>query len=134
MMASSKLSPATFRVSLTAEPEEEVRVGIEILKSLNLREHGFTIISCPTCARCGIDLFSVVTEVERRLSEIENLPPLKVAVMGCVVNGPGEAKDADVGIAGAKEGGVIFTRGHAVKKVSADEMVDGLIEEVERLI
>ena len=123
----------TFRVSLTADPVEEVKVGIEILKSLNLREHGFTIISCPTCARCGIDLFSIVTEVERRLSEIEDLPPLKIAVMGCIVNGPGEAKDADVGIAGAKDGGVIFSQGHAVKKVSADRMVDELIKEVERV-
>lgn len=123
----------TLRVSLTAEPEEEVKVGIEILKSLGLREHGFTIISCPTCARCGIDLVGVVTEVQRRLEQIRDLPPIKVAVMGCVVNGPGEARDADVGIAGAKDGGVIFSGGRAVKKVSADRMVDELLNEVRRV-
>jgi (E)-4-hydroxy-3-methylbut-2-enyl-diphosphate synthase len=124
----------TLRVSLTAEPEEEVRVGIEILKSLDLREHGFTIISCPTCARCAIDLVDVAKEVERRLEEMKNLPPIKVAVMGCVVNGPGEARDADVGIAGAKEGGVIFAEGQAVKKVKPDRMVDELMAEVRRVV
>jgi (E)-4-hydroxy-3-methylbut-2-enyl-diphosphate synthase len=122
----------TLRVSLTAEPIEEVRVGIEILKSLDLREHGFTIISCPTCARCAIDLVDVAKEVERRLEEMKNLPPIKVAVMGCVVNGPGEARDADVGIAGAKEGGVIFAQGQAVKKVKPDRMVEELMAEVRR--
>lgn len=123
----------TLRVSLTADPVEEVVVGFEILKSLNLREHGFTIISCPTCARCGIDLIGMVTEVERRLQAMENLPPIKVAVMGCVVNGPGEAKDADVGIAGSQEGGMIFAEGHAIKKVPADDMVDELMAEVRRV-
>ena len=122
----------TLRVSLTADPVEEVRVGFEILKSLDLREHGFTIISCPTCARCGIDLVDIVTEVERRLSALGG-PPITVAVMGCVVNGPGEAKDADVGVAGAKDGGVIFSEGKAVKKVSADRMVDELMAEVQRV-
>lgn len=120
----------TLRVSLTAEPEEEVRVGYEILRSLNLREHGFTIISCPTCARCSVDLIELVKEVERRLQATEDLPPLRIAVMGCVVNGPGEARDADVGIAGAKDGGVIFAGGRAVKKVSAEAMVDELMSEV----
>jgi (E)-4-hydroxy-3-methylbut-2-enyl-diphosphate synthase len=123
----------TLRVSLTAEPEEEVRIGFEILKSLNLREHGYTIISCPTCARCGIDLVEIVKEVERRLEQIRDLPPIRVAVMGCVVNGPGEARDADVGVAGAKDGGVIFAEGRAVRKVSADRMVDALMAEVKRV-
>lgn len=123
----------TLRVSLTADPVEEVRAGIEILKSLDLREHGFTLISCPTCARCGLDLVSIVTEVERRLNELKNLPPVTVAVMGCVVNGPGEARDADVGVAGSRDGGVIFSGGRAVKRVSADEMVDALMAEVERI-
>lgn len=123
----------TLRVSLTAQPEEEVKVGIEILKSLNLREHGFTIVSCPTCARCGVDLESIVREVQSRLEQVDNLPPIKVAVMGCIVNGPGEARDADVGIAGAKDGGVIFAGGHAVKKVSADRMVDELMAEIRRV-
>lgn len=123
----------TFRVSLTADPVEEVVVGIEILKSLDLREHGFTIISCPTCARCKLDLETMVKEVERRLQEIEDLPPIRVAVMGCVVNGPGEAKDADVGIAGAQEGGMIFAEGHAIRKVPAGDMVNELIAEVRRV-
>jgi len=123
----------TLRVSLTAEPEEEVRVGIEILKCLNLREQGYTIVSCPTCARCGIDLVDMVREVERRLEDMKDLPPIRVAVMGCVVNGPGEARDADVGLAGARDGGVIFSEGRAVKKVSADRMVDELMAEVRKV-
>lgn len=123
----------TLRVSLTADPVEEVRVGFEILKSLNLREQGFTIISCPTCARCSIDLVDIVTEVERRLEQMKGLPPIKVAVMGCEVNGPGEARDADVGVAGAKDGGVIFSEGRAVKKVTADRMVDEFMAEVRRV-
>jgi (E)-4-hydroxy-3-methylbut-2-enyl-diphosphate synthase len=123
----------TLRVSLTAEPEEEVRVGIEILKCLNLREQGYTIVSCPTCARCGIDLVDMVREVERRLEDMKDLPPIRVAVMGCVVNGPGEARDADVGLAGARDGGVIFSEGRAVKKVSPDRMVDELMAEVRRV-
>ncbi|HEX2924174.1 MAG TPA: flavodoxin-dependent (E)-4-hydroxy-3-methylbut-2-enyl-diphosphate synthase [Chloroflexota bacterium] len=123
----------TLRVSLTADPVEEVKVGIEVLKSLDLREHGYTIISCPTCAWCHIDLEDVVHEVESRLSEMEGLPPIKVAVMGCEVNGPGEARDADVGIAGAKDGGVIFSGGHAVRRVASGEMVDALMAEVRRV-
>jgi len=120
----------TLRVSLTADPVEEVRAGIEILKALGLKEHGFTLISCPTCARCGLDLVKVVTEVERRLKEIEDLPPVTVAVMGCEVNGPGEARDADVGVAGSCDGGVIFSGGRALRKVSAEGMVDDLLTEV----
>ncbi len=123
----------TLRVSLTADPVEEVKVGIEILKSLDLREHGFTIISCPTCARCGIDLIEIVKEVERRLENMKDLPKVTVAVMGCVVNGPGEARDADVGLAGAREGGVIFSEGRAIKKIAADRMVDELMDEVKRV-
>lgn len=123
----------TIRVSLTAEPEQEVKVGIEILKALNLRQHGFTIISCPTCARCSIDLIEMVTEVQQRLESMPNLPPIKVAVMGCVVNGPGEARDADVGVAGAPEGGVIFSEGRALRKVPSDRIVDELIAEVRRV-
>ena len=123
----------TIRVSLTADPLKEIEVGIEILKSLNLRERGYTIISCPTCARCGVDMVKIVTEVERRLKRMRNLPAIKVAVMGCVVNGPGEAKDADVGLAGAKDGAVIFAGGRALRKVSTDNMVNELISEVRRV-
>jgi (E)-4-hydroxy-3-methylbut-2-enyl-diphosphate synthase len=120
----------TFRVSLTADPVEEVKVGLEILKSLNLRQHGYTIISCPTCARCGIALVSVAAEIDRRLSAMVGIPPIKIAVMGCAVNGPGEAKDADVGVAGSQDGGVIFCEGRAIRKVTEGEMVDELIAEV----
>ena len=123
----------TLRVSLTADPVEEIRVGIEILKSLDLRQRGYTLISCPTCARCGIDLIAVVTEVERRLDEMKDLAPITVAVMGCEVNGPGEAREADVGVAGSKDGGVIFSGGQAIRKVSAADMVNELIAEVRRV-
>ncbi len=122
----------TLRVSLTADPVEEVKVGIEILKSLDLRRQGFTLISCPTCARCGIDLVGIVTEVERRLLEMTDRAPLTVAVMGCEVNGPGEAREADVGVAGSMDGGVIFSGGQALRKVSAADMVNELMAEVRR--
>ena len=105
----------TIRVSLTRDPVEEVRVGFEILKALGLRKRGVDIISCPTCGRCNIDLFSVARQVEEAL--IYEPAPLKVAIMGCVVNGPGEAKEADVGIAGCKEFGILFKKGEPVKKV-----------------
>lgn len=124
----------TFRVSLTADPVEEIRVGLEILKALNIREHGFTIISCPTCARCGLNLEEVASDVERRMRAMGEIPPIKVAVMGCVVNGPGEARDAHVGIAGAKEGAVIFADGHAIRRVSRESMVDCLMEEIGRIV
>jgi len=120
----------TLRVSLTAPPEEEIKVGLEILKSLNLREQGFTIISCPTCARCRVDLETVAREVESRLMKMGNLPPIKIAVMGCEVNGPGEAKDADVGIAGTKDGGMIFAAGEQLKRVPAANMVEELMAEI----
>jgi (E)-4-hydroxy-3-methylbut-2-enyl-diphosphate synthase len=123
----------TLRVSLTADPVEEVRVGIEILKSLDLRRQGFTLISCPTCARCEIDLIGIATEVERRLSEMTDRAPITVAVMGCEVNGPGEAREADVGVAGSKDGGVIFSGGQAIRKVSAADMVNELLAEVRRV-
>lgn len=124
----------TFRVSLTADPVEEIVVALEILKALNMRQSGYTIISCPTCARCGIDLERVATEVDARLSVIEGIPPLKIAVMGCVVNGPGEARDADAGIAGAEDGAVVFAQGHALRRVSVEHMVDELLIEVHRII
>lgn len=120
----------TIRVSLTADPIEEVYAGIEILKSLNMREAGFTIISCPTCARCGIDVKSTAEEIDKRLRETPNVPPLKIAVMGCIVNGPGEARDADLGIAGGKDCAIIFAGGHALKRVSIENMVDELLKEV----
>jgi len=122
----------TIRVSLTADPVEEIRVGYEILKSLGLRSRGPNFISCPTCGRCEIDLISIAEEVQRRLSHIEE--PITIAIMGCVVNGPGEAKEADIGLAGGRGKGVIFKKGCPVKTVPEDQLVDELIREVEGMI
>ena len=123
----------TLRVSLTGSPVDEVRVGREILKTLDLREKGIEIISCPTCGRCEIDLFSIVRKVEERFSAL-TYPSLKIAIMGCVVNGPGEAKDADIGIAGGKGTGLIFKKGTIVKKVREKELVNALCSEIESMI
>ena len=106
---------------------KEVRLGWEILKSLELRERGPVFISCPTCGRCEIDLIEIAEEVERRL---HNLPMrLSIAVMGCVVNGPGEAREADLGIAGGKGQGLLFRKGKVVRKVAQSELADALVEE-----
>ncbi len=121
----------TMRVSLTGDPVDEVRVGFEILKALDLRRHGINFVSCPTCGRCQINLIGVAEEVERRLRAID--APLTVAVMGCVVNGPGEAREADVGIAGGKGEGLLFRHGEIVRKVPENEMADALVAEVEKL-
>lgn len=121
----------TIRVSLTDQPEEEIRAGIEILKSLGLKESGVTLVSCPTCSRCSVNLIQIAKEVEERLA---NMPfPIKVAVMGCVVNGPGEAQDADIGITGANGEGLIFKKGKIIKKVPEDRIVDELFVEIEKL-
>ena len=119
----------TLRVSLTRDPVEEVRVGFEILKALGIRQHGPEIISCPTCGRCGIDLFAVVEQVEKAL--LTRSTPVKLAIMGCVVNGPGEAKEADIGIAGGKGQGILFRRGEVVRKVPQEKMVQALLDEVD---
>lgn len=118
----------TIRVSLTAEPEEEVRVAYGILRSLGLRKKGIDIISCPTCGRCKIDLRGLVTEVESRLRKIDI--PITVAVMGCVVNGPGEAREADLGIAGSKGRGILFRKGEAIKKIKEKDLLNELLEEI----
>ncbi len=123
----------TIRVSLTADPEEEVKVGNEILHSLGLRTKQFTLISCPTCGRCEIDIESIAMEVRKKLEENPPKNPILIAVMGCVVNGPGEASMADVGIAGGKGSGALFARGKMVKKVDENKLVDELILEVEKL-
>lgn len=122
----------TFRISLTGDPVNEVKVANEILKALGLKEYGPTLISCPTCGRCNIDLPSIAEKVERRLDGITK--PIKVAVMGCVVNGPGEARDADIGIAGGKGEGLVFRKGEIINKVSEDKLVDALFEELDKLI
>ncbi len=119
----------TIRVSLTGDPVTEVHVGFEILKALNLRERGPVIISCPTCGRCGIDLAAIAAEVEDRTRNLAD--PVRIAVMGCVVNGPGEAQEADIGIAGGKGEGLVFRGGEIVRKVKADQLVSALMEELE---
>ena len=118
----------TMRVSLTGDPVDEVRVGFEILKSLNLRQRGVNFVSCPTCGRCQINLIDVANEVEQRLKGVE--APFTVAVMGCIVNGPGEAREADFGIAGGKGEGLLFRHGEIVRKVPEAEMADALVAEV----
>ena len=121
----------TIRISLTGDPVEEVRVGREILKSLNLLEEGIEIISCPTCGRTNIDLINLVEEAEKRLEGINK--PIKVAIMGCPVNGPGEAKEADIGIAGGKGEGLIFKKGQIIKKVKEEFLLDELMKEIEKI-
>lgn len=108
----------TIRVSLTSDPVDEVRAGFEILKALGLRKKGINIISCPTCSRQEIDVISLASEIEKRLSHIKK--PIDIAVMGCVVNGPGESKRADIGIAGGKNIGVIYKEGKIIKKVKLE--------------
>ncbi len=118
----------TIRVSLTRDPVEEVRAGFEILKALNLRQRGPDIISCPTCGRCNIDLFHIVDEVERATKN--HIAPIKIAIMGCVVNGPGEAKEADIGIAGGDGRGVLFKKGDVVKTFSQDRLIEVFLMEI----
>ena len=119
----------TIRVSLTRDPVEEIRVGYEILKALNLRQRGPEIISCPTCGRCNIDLFGIAEQVEKALLTCPH--PIKVAIMGCLVNGPGEAKEADIGIAGGDGTGILFKKGRVVKKFPQEKLVAVLLKEIE---
>ncbi|HKM40136.1 MAG TPA: flavodoxin-dependent (E)-4-hydroxy-3-methylbut-2-enyl-diphosphate synthase, partial [bacterium] len=119
----------TIRVSLTSDPVEEVKVGYEILRSLELRQHGPDIIACPTCGRCEIDLDQLVKEIEAEVAHIK--VPLKIAIMGCAVNGPGEAAEADVGVAGGRGAGLIFRRGQVIRKVPENELVEALLSEIE---
>lgn len=121
----------TIRISLTEDPMEEVILAKQILSVLGLRKKSIEIISCPTCGRTQIDLIRVVKEAEERLKRIEK--PIKVAIMGCAVNGPGEAREADIGIAGGKGSGIIFRKGKIVKKVKEEELLDELITEINKL-
>ncbi|MCL0052092.1 flavodoxin-dependent (E)-4-hydroxy-3-methylbut-2-enyl-diphosphate synthase [Peptococcaceae bacterium] len=121
----------TIRVSLTAHPKHEVRVGYQILKSLGLRQRGVEIISCPTCGRTEIDIISLAASVERKLENLDK--SIKVAVMGCVVNGPGEAREADIGIAGGKGYGLIFCKGKVIKKVKEHLLLEELVKEIEKI-
>jgi (E)-4-hydroxy-3-methylbut-2-enyl-diphosphate synthase len=120
----------TIRISLTGDPIEEIRVAYEILRSLGLREYGPDLISCPTCGRTEIDVEAIAMEVERRLGDYDTV--FEVAVMGCVVNGPGEARRADFGIAGGKGEGLVFANGEPIRKVPSDELVDALFDEIEK--
>lgn len=122
----------TLRVSLTAPPEDEIFVAFEILKSLGLRKRGIELISCPTCGRTEIALIELAERVEDALTHIDK--PLKIAVMGCVVNGPGEARHADFGIAGGKGVGLIFRKGEILKKLPESELLSALVAEVENYV
>lgn len=121
----------TLRVSLTGDPVEEIKAAKEILKSLGLRKFGIEMISCPTCGRTQIDLISIANEVEKRCAAYQK--DIKVAVMGCVVNGPGEAKEADIGIAGGNGVGILFKKGELIRKVDENQLVEALIEEIEKM-
>ncbi len=121
----------TIRVSLTADPVEEVRAAKEILAALELEKDRPTLVSCPTCARCSVDLIGIANEVTKRLCEIQK--PIKIAVMGCVVNGPGEARDADIGITGANGQGVIFKGGEVLRRVPEEQIVSALFEELGKM-
>jgi (E)-4-hydroxy-3-methylbut-2-enyl-diphosphate synthase len=121
----------TLRVSLAADPVEEVKVGYEILKSLELRHRGINVIACPTCGRVEIDVVRMANELEKKLGHIKT--PLNVSVLGCVVNGIGEGKEADIGIAGGEGKGILFKKGKLVRKVPMEELMDTLILEVEQL-
>lgn len=120
----------TIRVSLTRDPVEEVRTGYEILKGLDIRKHGPEIISCPTCGRCNIDLFGIVEELEKSLWLKST--PIKIAIMGCVVNGPGEAKEADIGIAGGDGVGILFKKGKVVRKFPEEKLAEVLLKEIKK--
>lgn len=121
----------TIRVSLTADPVKEIYAARDILKALDIRRDGVQFVSCPTCGRTKIDLISIATEVENRLRDCNK--NIKVAVMGCAVNGPGEAKEADIGIAGGNGVGLIFKKGEIIRKVPEDKLIEELIKEVEKL-
>ena len=121
----------TLRISLSADPIEEIKVARELLKVFHLSSNAATLISCPTCGRIEIDLISIANEVEEYISHIH--APIKVAVLGCAVNGPGEAREADIGIAGARGEGLLFMKGETVRKVPEETMVDELKKEIDKL-
>lgn len=121
----------TIRVSLTADPVQEVYAGHDILNAIGLRTDRPQLVSCPTCGRTKIDIISIANEVEKRLADCHK--PIKVAVMGCVVNGPGEAREADIGIAGGDGNGLIFKKGEILRKVPEDQIVDELMKEIEKM-
>ena len=121
----------TIRISLTDDPVKEVEAGIKLLKAIGIRNDGIKFVSCPTCGRTEIDLIGIAKEAEKRLAKINK--NLTVAIMGCVVNGPGEANAADIGIAGGKGCGVIFKKGEIIAKLPENQLLDRLVEEVEKM-
>ncbi|NLT25423.1 MAG: flavodoxin-dependent (E)-4-hydroxy-3-methylbut-2-enyl-diphosphate synthase, partial [Microbacteriaceae bacterium] len=121
----------TIRVSLSAPPVEEVKVGMQILQSLNLRERKLDIVSCPSCGRAQVDVFTLAESVQEGLKHLT--VPIRVAVMGCIVNGPGEAREADLGVASGNGKGQIFIKGEVIKTVPEDQIVETLIQEAERI-
>ena len=121
----------TMRISLTADPVEEIRVSWMLLSALGLRRNSPELVSCPTCSRCQVDLIGLASEVERRLADVRL--PLQVAVMGCAVNGPGEARDADIGVACGKDEGLLFAYGQPLRKVPERHIVDALFEEIAKM-
>jgi (E)-4-hydroxy-3-methylbut-2-enyl-diphosphate synthase len=122
----------TIRVSLTADPVEEVKLGKQILKSLGLKEDGFDLVACPSCGRAELNVFALAQEVEQAIEKMD-LPPMQIAVMGCEVNGPGEARDADIGIAAGPGRGLLFSKGKQIGWVPHDELVGALLEEAQRV-
>ncbi len=121
----------TIRISLTDDPVKEVEAGIKLLKAIDLRKGGIKFVSCPTCGRTEIDLIGIAKEAEKRLQNVNK--DITVAIMGCVVNGPGEASAADIGIAGGKQCGVIFKKGEIIRKLPENELLEGLLEEIEKM-
>ncbi len=121
----------TIRVSLTGDPTEEIKVGRQILKSLGIIQNEVTIISCPTCGRCQIDLIRLANEVEEKVGKLKK--PIKIAIMGCAVNGPGEAKEADIGIAGGVENALLFKKGQIISKIPEGDIVKVLLEEIDKM-
>jgi (E)-4-hydroxy-3-methylbut-2-enyl-diphosphate synthase len=121
----------TIRVSLAGDPVEEVRAGLAILKSLELSRRGPDIVACPTCARSRIDVAAIATELEMRLTHVK--APLRIAVMGCAVNGPGEAREADLGVAGGKDRGLLFRAGKPAGWYAKEDILKVLMEEVEKM-
>ena len=122
----------TIRVSLTAEPEEEIPVAYEILRSLDLRQRGVTFVSCPSCGRVEIDVLKIANEVEKRLTKVQT--PIQVAVMGCLVNGPGESRDADIGLSGGRGKGAIYKKGEFLRTVPEDEFLDAVLKEIAAIL
>jgi (E)-4-hydroxy-3-methylbut-2-enyl-diphosphate synthase len=122
----------TIRVSLTADPVQEVQAGKQILKSLGLKEDGFDLVACPSCGRAELDVFALANEVEAAIEKMD-LPPMQIAVMGCEVNGPGEARDADIGIAAGPGRGLLFSKGKQIGWVPHDKLVEALLKEAERV-